>query len=45
MICRAYSKQMGRRFCTVLLRRPDGIHYFGYSPEDKTWRATTRRAD
>ena len=45
MICRAYSKQMGRRFCTVYYAAPDGIHYFGYSPEDKTWRATTRRAD
>jgi hypothetical protein len=45
MICRAYSKQMGRRFCTIYYAAPDGIHYFGYSPEDKAWRATTRRAD
>lgn len=45
MICRAYSKQMGRRFCTVYYAAPDGIHYFGYNPEDKAWRVTTRRAD
>ena len=45
MICRAYSKQMGRRFCTIYYAAPDGIHYFGYNPEDKAWRATTRRAD
>jgi hypothetical protein len=45
MICRAYSKQMGRRFCTVYYAAPDGIHYFGYNPEDQAWRATTRRTD
>jgi len=45
MICRAYSKQMGRRFCTVYYAAPDGVHYFGYNPEDQGWRVTTRRAD
>jgi hypothetical protein len=45
MICRAYSKQMGRRFCTLYFAAPDGLHYFGYNPEDKAWRATTRRDD
>ena len=45
MICRAYSKQMGRRFCTVYYAAPDGIHYFGYNPDDKAWRVTTRRED
>ena len=45
MICRAYSKQMGRRFCTFYYAAPDGIHYFGYNPEDKAWRATTRREE
>jgi hypothetical protein len=45
MICRAYSKQMGRRFCSIYYAAPDGIHYFGYNPEDKAWRATTRREE
>ncbi len=45
MICRAYSKQMGRRFCTIYYAAPDGIHYFGYNPDDKAWRVTTRRED
>jgi hypothetical protein len=45
MICRAYSKQMGRRFCAIYYAAPDGIHYFGYNPEDKAWRATTRREE
>jgi hypothetical protein len=45
MICRAYSKQMGRRFCTLYYAALDGTHYFGYNPEDKAWRATTRRED
>lgn len=45
MICRAYSKQMGRRFCTVYYAAPDGVHYFGYNPEDKAWRVTTRREE
>jgi len=44
-ICRAYSKQMGRRFCTVYYAAPDGVHYFGYNPDDKAWRVTTRRVD
>ena len=43
MICRAYSKQMGRRFCSIYYAAPDGIHYFGYNPEDQAWRVTTRR--
>jgi hypothetical protein len=42
-ICSAYSKQMGQRFCTVYYAAPDGVHYFGYSPDDKAWRMTTRR--
>jgi hypothetical protein len=45
MICRAYSKQMGRRFCTLYYAAPDGVHYFGYNPEDHAWRVTTRRQD
>lgn len=45
MICRAYSKQMGRRFCTMYYAAPDGIHYFGYNPDDKAWHATTRREE
>jgi hypothetical protein len=44
-ICSAYSKQMGQRFCTVYYAAPDGVHYFGYSPDDKAWRMTTRRVD
>lgn len=45
MMCRAYSKQMGRRFCTLYFAAPDGTHYFGYNPEDKLWRVTTRREE
>jgi hypothetical protein len=45
MMCRAYSKQMGRRFCTLYFAAPDGANYFGYNPEDKLWRVTTRRED
>jgi hypothetical protein len=45
MLCRAYSKQMGRRFCTLYFAAPDGIHYFGYNPEDRLWRVTTRREE
>ena len=42
MICQAYSKDMGRRDCLIYFTAPDGVHYFGYDAQDKTWRATGR---
>jgi hypothetical protein len=45
MICRTFDFQGGRRFCTLYYAAPDGVHLFGYNPQDRLWRITTRRIE
>lgn len=43
-LCRRFAKQMGGRTCFIYFAAPDGIYWFGYSPDSGQWRDTTRAA-